>query len=80
MQQKYNLFLLLRYVSVMFIWYPMLMHKSQYYVHVYNISLHDQPCMEVVYLEFNTLHSTRIYAHSSTKAYFERYHSDYAIF
>ena len=54
--------------------------RSQYYVHVYNISLHDQPCIEVVYLEFNTLHGTRIYAHSSTKVYFERYHSDYAIF
>ena len=37
------------------------MHKSQYYVHVYNISSHDQPCIEVVYLEFNTLHSTIIY-------------------
>ena len=54
----------------------MLMHKSQYYIHVYNISLHDQPCMEVVSLEFNTLHGTRTYAHSSTKAYFESYHSD----
>ena len=33
-----------------------------------------------IYLEFNTLHGTRIYAHSSAKAYFESCHSDYAIF
>ena len=29
-----------------------------------------KPCIEGVYiLEFNTLHGTRIYAHSSAKAY-----------
>ena len=32
--------------------------------------------MEVVSLEFNTLHGTRIYARSSAKVYFESYHSD----
>ena len=49
----------------------MLMHKSQYH------SLHDYiPCIEVVSLEFNTLHGTRVYGHSSAKVYFESYHSD----
>ena len=32
--------------------------------------------MEVISLEFNTLHGTRMYVHSSNKAYFESY-SDY---
>ena len=32
--------------------------------------------MEVISPEFNTLRGTRIYAHSSAKAYFESYHSD----
>ena len=56
----------------------MLMHKSQYYVHVL-LSLHDQPCIEGVYLEFNTLHGTRIYAHSSAKAYSASCHCIYSV-
>ena len=78
MQQKNNI---IPVVKVCFCYVhlePMLINaKSQYYIHVYNISLHDQSCMEVVSLEFNILHGMRMYAHSSAKVYFESYHSDY---
>ena len=72
MQQKYVEVLCFCYVHLE----P---HANAQVTIIYVYYLHDQPCIEVVYLEFNTLHGTRIYAHSSAKVYFVSCHSDYDI-